>query len=71
MGYTSPKVKNKWNKEHYDSITFMCKKGGKEQIKIMANNSGQSMAAYLINLVCKDAQEKGKQAVVDALRGGG
>lgn len=41
--YTSPKVKAKWNKRHYDRITVVVKKGERELIRDYAEKNGMSM----------------------------
>ena len=44
--YTSPKVKARWNKRHYDRITILVKKGEKEKIANFAKEHGMSMNGF-------------------------
>ena len=69
--YTSSAVKERYNRKHYDRITFHCPKGGSEILKIAAEAAGMTKAAYIRNLILKDAQERGLTDVVKVLGGGG
>lgn len=68
--YTSNEVKDRWNREHYDKITFRTGNGGAAAIKAMAAYHGMSMAEYLRHLVIKDAEAEGKPDI-SAILGGG
>lgn len=41
--YTSPKVKARWNRRHYDRCTFLVKKGEREKIAEYAKSHGLSV----------------------------
>lgn len=69
--HTSAAVKDRWNKAHYDQVTFRCKIGGKEMIKDLAEENGQTLAEYIRRLILQDAQIRGKTDVVELLGGGG
>lgn len=69
--YTSCEVKDRWNREHYDKITFRTGNGGAAAIKAMAEYHGMSMAEYLRHLVIKDAETEGKPDISAILGGGG
>ena len=47
MGYTSSKVKNRWNKAHYDCINFRLPKGCRNEINFIARQHGMSTAQFL------------------------
>ena len=47
MGYTSSKVKQRWNKKHYDVISSRLPKGCREEIKTAAKARGLSVAQFL------------------------
>ena len=44
--YTSPKVKARWNRRHYDRITILVKKGKKDEIAEFAKKQGMSMNGF-------------------------
>lgn len=69
--YTSPAVKNRWNKKHYDKLSFICKKGGGEMIKSLAKEKGMSMSAYIVYLIRQDAVSSNREGISDFLGGGG
>ena len=68
--YTSPEVKDRWNRNHYDMISFRTGKGGHEAVKALADARGMSMAAYIRHLIIKDAKDGGF-ADISAIIGGG
>lgn len=41
--YTSPKVKARWNRRHYDRFTILVKKGEREKIAEYAKSQGMSV----------------------------
>ena len=47
MGYTSSKVKNRWNKQHYDSLNLRFPLGSREEVKAAAEAHGMSMNAFV------------------------
>ena len=47
MGYTSSKVKDRWNKQHYDNVNMKLPKGCREEIQAVAKAKGLSMAQYI------------------------
>lgn len=69
--YTSSEVKNRWNKAHYDKMTFTCRKGGGDMIKTLAKEKGMSMTAYIVWLIRQDALNEGRTDVAEYLGGGG
>lgn len=66
--YTSPEVKDRWNRKHYDQITIRCGIGGRKLIQDAAAAHGMSMAEYLRHLVIADNPEN---ADISAILGGG
>lgn len=54
MGYTSPEVKDRYNKKTYDQILIRVPKGAKDQIKKKA----QSMGYESVNKFIMDAVNK-------------
>lgn len=68
--YTSCEVKDRWNREHYDKVTFRTGNGGRAAIKAMADYHGLSMAEYLRHLVIADA-ERAEKPEISAILGGG
>lgn len=69
--FTSCEVKDRWNREHYDKITFRTGNGGAAAIKAMAEYHGMSMSEYLRHLVIADAQQSEKPEISAILGGGG
>lgn len=69
--YTSCEVKDRWNKEHYDSITFRAGNGASEYITRLAEESGMSKAAYIRALIIADALKKGHTDAPVRLGNGG
>lgn len=69
--YTSCEVKDRWNKAHYDSITFRAGNGASEYITLLAEESGMSKAAYLRALIIADALKKGHTDAPVRLGNGG
>lgn len=66
--YTSPEVKDRWNRKHYDQVVFRCGIGGRKLIQDAAAAHGMSMAEYLRHLVIADNPEN---ADISAILGGG
>ena len=47
MGYTSSKVKARWNAEHYDSIAIKLPKGSRDELNALARKRGMSTTQFL------------------------
>lgn len=69
--HTSCEVKDRWNRNHYDSILIRTGKGGREAIQAMADFHGLSVAAYVRHLIIADAESHGKGGISAILGGGG
>lgn len=69
--YTSCEVKDRWNKQHYDSITFRAGVGANDFISTLAEESNMSKAAYIRSLIIADALKKGHTDAQSAMGGGG
>lgn len=67
--YTSPEVKDRWNRNHYDQIGFRVPIGGADEIRAAAAARGMSVAAYIRHLVIADNRENPENTRF--LRGGG
>lgn len=48
MAYTSPEVKNRWNKNNYDRVAVMLPKGMKERLKATCEKDGISMNSIFV-----------------------
>lgn len=68
--HTSCEVKDRWNRNHYDSILIRTGKGGRAAIQAMADYHGLSVAAYVRHLIIADAETHGKGGI-SAILGGG
>ena len=66
---TSCEVKDRWNREHYDKVTFRTPTGGAEELRKIAESRGMSVAAYLRHLVIADNAQNPESTCF--LRGGG
>lgn len=67
--YTSPEVKNRWNRDHYDQLQLVVPKGAREEIQRAAAEHGQSVSAYIRALIIRDNAENPENTPL--LRGGG
>lgn len=47
MGYTSSKVKDRWNKLHYDSVNMKMPIGCRNEIQAAAKRHGMSMVQFV------------------------
>ena len=56
----SPGYTDKYNAEHYEQVLFRIKAGGKEAIRSLAEEGGESLASYITRLVREDAERRGK-----------
>lgn len=68
--YTSSEVKARYNRKHYDSITFRAGKGSNEAINQLAQLRGMSKAEYIRHLIIADAKSL-KLPELSAIVGGG
>lgn len=69
--YTSPEVKDRYNRKHYDQVIFRTGKGGREAIKAIAEARGMSLAEYIRHLIITDCNEHGNNDISAFLGGGG
>lgn len=67
--YTSCEVKDRWNRQHYDAITFRVPIGAAEEVRAAAELHGMSVAAYIRHLIIADNAENPE--ITPFLRGGG
>ncbi len=51
MAKTTSEVKDRWNRKHYDAVTFRIPKGEKERIQAAAVEAGESLNAFICNAV--------------------
>ena len=68
--YTSPEVKDRYNRKHYDQVQLRVAKGGREQLQQLALSEGLSTAAYIRHLIIADAKNRGF-GDISAVIGGG
>lgn len=68
--HTSSQVKARYNRSHYDSITFRAGKGSNEAISQLAQLRGMSKAEYIRHLIIADAKTLEKPEL-SAIVGGG
>ena len=62
--YTSPAVKNRYNKKAYDRLSLTVRKGNKEIITAHAQSMGESTNAFILRAVeeqMKRDKEKGDE----------
>ena len=52
--YTSPEVKNRWNRKHYENVVVVVPIGSRDEIKAAAERHGQSVSAYIRALIIRD-----------------
>lgn len=67
--YTSPEVKDRWNRAHYDRIGISVPIGAREEVQAVAESKGMSVAAYIRSLIIRDTDENPESTRI--LRGGG
>lgn len=67
--YTSPEVKDRWNRAHYDRIGFNVPIGARAEVQAIAEARGMSVAAYIRALIIRDTAENPDSTRI--LRGGG
>jgi hypothetical protein len=67
--YTSPAVKNRWNREHYDRAVINLPSGGRAELQSIAAAKGMSVSAYIRHLIIADNAEMPESTHI--LRGGG
>lgn len=68
---TSSAVKNRWNRNHYDRITFTVAIGSAQIIQQLADEMGLSRAEYLRHLIIADAKSRGNGDISPIIGGGG
>lgn len=54
MGTAKTKAQNKWVSKTYDRVALLVPKGKKDLIKAYAEGQGQSLNAYINDLIDKD-----------------
>ena len=59
MGKTSNTVKDRWNRQNYDSLLIRLHKGKKERIKNLAHSVGESVNGF-INRAIDEAMKEEK-----------
>ena len=69
--YTSPEVKDRWNRAHYDRIGFTVYKGGRAEVQALADDAGLSVSEYIRLAIKEKAEKDGKSEFLQILRGGG
>lgn len=69
--YTSPEVKDRWNKKHYDRLELRVYKGGKVEVQALADDAGLSVSEYIRVAIKEKAEKDGKSDILQILRGGG
>lgn len=69
--YTSTAVKQRWNRKHYDSITFTVQKGARSEVQELAESAGVSVSEYIRQAIKEKAEKDGKIEILQILRGGG
>ena len=69
--YTSPEVKDRWNKKHYDRIGLTVYKGGRAEVQALASDAGLSVSEYIRLAIKEKAEKDGKSEILQILRGGG
>lgn len=57
MGYTSSKVKQRWNEKHYDSIAIKLPIGSRAELNAIAKAHGMSLTQFLRWAVLQVATE--------------
>lgn len=62
---------NDWNREHYEKIGCMVKKGARAELKKIAEEQGLSLAAYIRHALIKAAKADGYGDISAKLGGGG
>lgn len=69
--YTSPEVKDRWNRKHYDRIGLTVYKGGRAEVQALASDAGLSVSEYIRLAIKEKAEKDGKLEILQILRGGG
>lgn len=69
--YTSPEVKDRWNRAHYDRIGLTVYKGGRAEVQALASDAGLSVSEYIRLAIKEKAEKDGKADTLVILRGGG
>lgn len=69
--YTSPEVKDRYNRKHYEQVLLRVAKGGRETVQELAELRGLSVSAYVRHLIIRDAETLGKGDISAIIGGGG
>lgn len=69
--YTSPAVKDRWNRKHYDRIALTVPKGARSEVQELAESAGVSVSEYIRQAIKEKAEKDGKTDTLQILRGGG
>lgn len=69
MGYTSSDVKARYNRAHYDVVSVLVPKGGREELQAIAQAHGMSVSRYLRHLIIADNHDD--PAAIEIIWGGG
>lgn len=69
--YTSPAVKDRWNRAHYDRLELRVYKGGRAEVQALADDAGLSVSEYIRLAIKEKAEKDGKADTLVILRGGG
>lgn len=67
--HTSCEVKDRWNREHYDSVGIRVPLGARAELQSIAAAKGMSVSAYIRHLIIADNAETPESTQL--LRGGG
>ena len=66
--YTSPEVKDRWNRAHYDRIGLTVYKGGRAEVQALADDAGLSVSEYIRLAIKEKAEKDGKSEFLQILR---
>lgn len=69
--YTSPAVKDRWNKKHYDRLLIYVPIGSRSEVQELAESAGVSVSEYIRQAIKEKAEKDGKTDTLQILRGGG
>ena len=69
--YTSPAVKDRWNRKHYDRLALTVPKGARSEVQELAESAGISVSEYIRQAIREKAERDGKSEILQILRGGG
>ena len=69
--YTSPAVKDRWNKKHYDRLLIYVPIGSRSEVQELAESGGVSVSEYIRQAIREKAERDGKSEILQILSGGG